>query len=360
MRKRRTAASSGNKEPIDSEDGGIVRGLAGPGASLDDAFSLLEKAPSTVEVTVHPHRPLRGGRFNLSPEQGSGHLDLTRIGRDVFVITGNFAYKNPRIEFVPGDGRMQFYFKLCGDLTLGVSRTERLRINRPSLLVYNQPVGVDMREWMAPRAKERFVAITFSPDYLIKNFIEPSSTTPSRLKTLAGARDGMVAYMQGPLTSTLFDLATRLVDNPYCGLVGLVYAEALTMELLCAAVHDFTAIAEAPSEEYGDRELKCLNSAREFLLKQFSPAPTIRQVSRYAGMSETPLKHGFKAVYGETIFDFSVRCRMQHALSLLRDRQMAVSRIAESVGYSHQSTFATAFRRHFGISPSAVRSNNGS
>jgi len=29
-------------------------------------------------------------------------------------------------------------------------------------------------------------------------------------------------------------------------------------------------------------------------------------------MNETALKRGFKAVFGETLFDFSVRCRMQH------------------------------------------------
>lgn len=46
---------------------------------------------------------------------------------------------------------------------------------------------------------------------------------------------------------------------------------------------------------------------------------------------------------------------MQHALTLLRERRLAVARIAESVGYSHQTSFATAFRRHFGMRPRDVR-----
>jgi AraC-like DNA-binding protein len=90
-------------------------------------------------------------------------------------------------------------------------------------------------------------------------------------------------------------------------------------------------------------------------MRQLSPAPTIRQVSRTAGMNETALKHGFKSVFGETVFEFSMRCRMQHALMLLRERGMPVARIAESVGYSHQTSFATAFRRHFGVRPRDVR-----
>src|SRR5467141_2502893 len=104
----------------------------------------------------------------------------------------------------------------------------------------------------------------------------------------------------------MFEIAAKLVDNPYSGAVRLVYTDAITLELLCAAVHGFATLSQTPSEEYSERDLRCLNAARALLLKQLSPAPTIRQVARVAGMNETSRKHGFKAVFGETIFDFSV------------------------------------------------------
>jgi AraC-like DNA-binding protein len=129
------------------------------------------------------------------------------------------------------------------------------------------------------------------------------------------------------------------------------------MELLCSAIAGFEGLSGMPAEQYTQRELKCLERAREFLMKQFSPAPTIRQVARVAGMNETTLKRSFKAVYGETVFDFSVRCRMQHALTLLRDHHMPVARVAEASGYRHQTSFATAFGRHFGLKPKDVRRN---
>ena len=90
-------------------------------------------------------------------------------------------------------------------------------------------------------------------------------------------------------------------------------------------------------------------------MTQLAPAPTIRQVARVAGMNETTLKRGFKAVYGETVSDFSVRCRMQHALTLLRDQQVSVKRVAAACGYRHQTSFATAFGQHFGLRPSDLR-----
>jgi AraC-like DNA-binding protein len=210
---------------------------------------------------------------------------------------------------------------------------------------------------MAPRAQERVVAITCRPEYLIQQFLTHTNTDASvRLQALASAKEGRLTYLRGPLSARMLNVASNLVNQPYRGILGLIFTEALTLELLCTAVHDFASSPEGPIEEYGEHDLKCLNAAREYLMRTFSPAPTIRQVSRSAGMSETPLKRGFKAVFGETISEFSVRCRMQYALALIRDGQLPVSRIAESVGYSHQSTFATAFRRHFGVSPSELGS----
>jgi hypothetical protein len=35
--------------------------------------------------------------------------------------------KNPCVEFVPGDGCIRFNFKLCGELTLGISGARERR-----------------------------------------------------------------------------------------------------------------------------------------------------------------------------------------------------------------------------------------
>jgi AraC-like DNA-binding protein len=90
-------------------------------------------------------------------------------------------------------------------------------------------------------------------------------------------------------------------------------------------------------------------------MRQLAPAPTIQKLARSIGMAEAAMTKGFKAVYGETILDFSLHCRMQCALTLLRDRHWSVDRVSDAVGYSHSTSFATAFRRHFGVRPIDVR-----
>jgi AraC-like DNA-binding protein len=332
--------------------------IAGAGHTLVDAFANLEHASSVERVSRHPCRNLLGARIALALEEGQGYWDFTQIGNDVYVVIGNFAYKDPRLEFIPGDGLVQFYFTLSGDLTLAVSRTEPLRLNRPSLLVYSQPKGMDMSEWTAPSAQERIVAISLRPQFLIDNFCGSSVEAPPQFQSFVSGTPGQFEYYQLPLNSQMFELATKLVTNPYAGILALVYTEAVALELLCAAIGSFQSLASLPTQQFSQRELRCLHLARGVLMKQLAPAPTIHDVARAAGMSETTLKRGFKAVFGETIFDFSVRCRMQHALTLLREERAPVARVAAAVGYSHQTSFATAFRRHFGIRPKDVRGNS--
>jgi AraC-like DNA-binding protein len=325
--------------------------IAGAGRSLPDAFANLEQSPHVSRLLGHPARDLVCARVTLAPEEGSGYWELTRIRNDLFIILSNFTYRNPRLEFVPGDGLVQFNFTLSGDLHYGVSRSGPLRFNRPSFHVWRQPVGVDMREWIAPGAHERMVSISVRPEFLREHLLPSQSDVPARLQAFLAAPGRQIDYCQLPLTTQMMEITTKLLENPYDGALYLTYVEALTLELLCTAVGNFGSLPETPTGEYSERELRALSAARQLLMEQLSPAPTLRRIARSVGLGEKALTRGFKTVYGETVFDFSLRCRMQYALTLLRDRHWLVDRVSEAVGYSHPTSFATAFRRHFGVRP---------
>lgn len=322
--------------------------------TLAEAFANLERAQRVERVWRHSRRNLLGARVSVLPEEGEGYWEFTRIREEMFVLVENFTYKDPRLEIVPGDGMIQFNYRLSGDLTLGVSRTEPLRLNRPSFLIWTQAPGCDIAEWTAPSAYERCVAISVHPEYFIDNFLTSATDAPEQLKAFITSR-GQINFCQTPLSSSMYELATKLVGNPYSGSLALVYTESLAMELLCSTVAMFDSLPSAPHQQYTARELSCLHAARSLLMKRFSPVPTIRQLAHAVGMNETTLKRGFKASFGETLYQFSVRCRMQHALTLLRDRQLSIAKVAELVGYNHHTSFATAFLRHFGIRPKDVR-----
>src|SRR5579871_3317067 len=126
---------------------GLFRGvLAGRGGSLPDAFRSLEGSPLLRPAVRHDRRDLFSARVPLEAGEGVGHWGFTRIRSALYVVIANLAYRQARLEYVPGDDLIQFYFKLSGDLTIEGIQGQALRINRPCLLVYQQPRGVDTRE----------------------------------------------------------------------------------------------------------------------------------------------------------------------------------------------------------------------
>jgi AraC family transcriptional regulator, transcriptional activator of the genes for pyochelin and ferripyochelin receptors len=351
-----TGRRGDSKDEARARNVGLFRTiLAGAGHTLADAFANLEQAPEVERMTRHLKRGLLGARITLPPDEGEGYWDLTRIRDDIYVVVANYAYKDLRAELVPGDGLVQFNFKLSGDMSLAVSRTQPLRWNRPSMLVWAQPTGVDISEWTAASARERYIIISMRPEFLAEHFLTSSVDAPQQLQAFVSNKREKIIYTQRPLSSQTFDVTTRLINNPFTGTLALVYTEALALELLCCAVQSFALTPGGPAEEYTERELKCLHMARGILSRQLAPPPTITKLARTVGMAKSTLTKGFKAVFGETILDFSLGCRMRHAMALMRDQSCSVAKASEAVGYAHPTSFTTAFRRHFGMRPIDVR-----
>jgi AraC-like DNA-binding protein len=343
-------------DPLKVADKGLFRTvLAGPGHTLAEAFANVERDPRVERVLRHHRLDMFGARVSLRPDEGEGYWELTRIRDELFIITQNFSYRDPRLEIVPGDGLVQFNFRLSGDLTIAVKRSVPMRFNRPSLLVWNQQRGSDVNEWTAPSACERAVSISMPPEFLVENFLAPNMVVPEQLQAFVAVNNRQVNHCQLPLSAKMFELANNIVNNPYTGSLALIYTEAIAIELLCCAVEGFVSLPSSPNERYSQHELQCLQQAREYLVRRLASAPTICQVARATGLNETTLKRGFKCIYGETLFEFSVRCRMQHALKLLRDQRLPVKHVAEATGYRHHTSFATAFLRHFGMRPKDIR-----
>jgi AraC family transcriptional regulator, transcriptional activator of the genes for pyochelin and ferripyochelin receptors len=329
--------------------------LAGTGHSLADVFANLEFTPHVQRVWRHAKRGLLSARASLASAEGEGYWELTRIRDEIYLVVADYAYKDRRVEIVPGDDLIQFAFKISGDMTLETEGSNPLRWNQPSLLIWAQPKGVDVTEWTASSAHERYVTISVRPDFL-KELLSTSSVELSeRLQAFISSGRKQVSYLQLPMSPMMFEAATKLIDNPFTGACGLIFTEALAIELLCCAAESFCSRTDAPSEEYSEHKLRRLYAARNILMQQFTPPPTIAKLARLVGMGESTLTKGFKYAFGQTISDFSLRCRMQRAMRLIGERGWSVSRASEEVGYSHATSFTTAFRRHFGIRPIDLR-----
>ena len=67
----------------------------------------------------------------------------------------------------------------------------------------------------------------------------------------------------------------------------------------------------------------------------------------------------FKQTFGISPLRYHTRLRIEHAKDLLALRTKSITNIGLTIGYSETSSFATAFRKLTGMTPTAYRRNLG-
>lgn len=79
--------------------------------------------------------------------------------------------------------------------------------------------------------------------------------------------------------------------------------------------------------------------------------PTLPELARTAGISETKLKRGFRMEYGSSVFEYLRKQRLDKARMLVEYGEMSVTQVALSIGFSSLSHFTCLFKSHCGVRP---------
>lgn len=88
---------------------------------------------------------------------------------------------------------------------------------------------------------------------------------------------------------------------------------------------------------------------------RFSHPFNIAEAARLVNLSQSRLRHLFKAETGKTFAEYLMHKRMERAQVLLGDTCLAVKQIMNQVGIADDSHFAHAFRKEYGVAPSYRR-----
>jgi len=149
----------------------------------------------------------------------------------------------------------------------------------------------------------------------------------------------------------------RLLDEiVHCGARGAprqLQLEAKGLELLAAWI-DHLEDDRSASARLSAHDVERLEQARKILLARMTTPPRLPELARLAGLNEAKLKAGFRAHFGETVYGYLRRYRLEEAYRLLSQGRYDVTEVAIRVGYANPSKFAAAFRTRFGLRPSQL------
>jgi AraC-like DNA-binding protein len=119
---------------------------------------------------------------------------------------------------------------------------------------------------------------------------------------------------------------------------------AHTYDSLLIRKKESTSIVRMPGYE------KVIN-ARNYIMSDWQKPPTIKRLSRFMGMSQTNAKILFKQVFGNTIYQYFKKKKMEIAYQMIKDTDSDMVEISKHLGYRNPSQFSADFKNHYGILP---------
>ena len=102
-------------------------------------------------------------------------------------------------------------------------------------------------------------------------------------------------------------------------------------------------------------QIETVKQVHAFLIEHFSEHYTIGDLSSHFDLSPTVMKKCFRGVYGEAVYAYMKKYRLQVAERLLRESSLSIGEIAAQVGYLNPNKFTSAFCAEYGMPPTAYR-----
>ncbi|TRZ46098.1 helix-turn-helix domain-containing protein [Robertkochia solimangrovi] len=88
------------------------------------------------------------------------------------------------------------------------------------------------------------------------------------------------------------------------------------------------------------------------------PLPSLRTLAHEYGTNEFKLKHGFKRMFGITVFQYLKQERLRKAYALVAYSETPFKQISKMTGFRYTSHFSKEFKRFYGFTPREIRQNN--
>lgn len=178
------------------------------------------------------------------------------------------------------------------------------------------------------------------------------------LKRIGGARLLAERRRVFHLPSELRAIALALRDAPVPEEARSTYRLGKSIELLCETVRLFEAEALAPMSGEGGlspADTRRVMAARRLIDERWTEKLTLESIARACGLNRAKLTRGFKDLFDCTVAEALAERRLTQASRLLLTTDLPVALVGYEAGYVNNASFARAFGRRFGRSPSLYR-----
>ena len=289
-------------------------------------------------------------RFHLENESGTGDITLYRAfpGIELVYNDMHMAYCNKHQQPAPyvmeinycKEGRCeclfsknQYCYMSAGDLSFCSLHESAHQSEFPTSHYHGITVTID------------FSAITEEMQMVLRLL----AVDLDRVKVLSRSEEFTIIRAD----STVEHIFSELYKVPPTIRRGYIRVKVLELLLILTGL-------ELPegSEKHASfpaAQIETIKQIHAFLVEHFSEHYPIDELSERFDISPTVLKKCFRGVYGDSVYAYMKKYRLQVAERLLKESRATIGEIALQIGYQNPNKFTSAFCAEYGITPTAYR-----
>lgn len=305
-----------------------------------------------------PFPPSCGIRVNPAAAGALGHRDFVLLDDGLAVIASDIRYTGQVVIEHPDRPLVKFHYRLTGAARIDFDQRGASPVAEHTGGALFMPKPLRKREIAFAGKHERSVTVVCSPQWLAREAGEELALISPALASYAQGQCREFFYLPITMRSGISQAVAALLSCELSGQARRLYFRAKANEILALSFEVLAAEHSQPEHvehRISKADFEHLREARDILQAELGAPLKVAELATRVGMNESRMMQLFKRLFGETVFDFSQRVRMEFAAKLLEATERPITEIAFEVGYDYPSNFTTAFKRHFGIPPKAVR-----
>lgn len=305
----------------------------------------------------------KGTSFDIRLRTGAGHFEKNEIHEDI----KEFIIREPHIEFVAEE-----------QISIGKAKSPR---SEAVLLIIED--NVELRHYLKSEFSTYFGIVESDevsagiksafeevPDLIICDLMLKNESGYTVVKTLkSDIRTSHIPIIILTAKTSLEDKlegirlgADDYITKPFN--FSLLHERVNTLLLNREKLREHYSIElpiEHTSETASPRlDKRFVNEFTAVVEKNVSNSVFgVPDICEELGLSRVQLYRKVKAILGYSVSDYITGVRMKKAKQLLSTSEYSVSEVASMVGYSSAAYFSTAFRNHFGVTPSDFKGSSG-
>lgn len=204
--------------------------------------------------------------------------------------------------------------------------------------------------------------LVYRSKYLQKIGCASDQLHPQLATLFQDAKQKLAFLHEGSYSVPAAECIIELMEVKYGGIVGSLYNESKTLELLSLQLQQYEddMVASNRPLKLKQSDLDRILAAEKLLTANLRDAPTIVELAKQSGINQQKLKQGFKKIFHKTINHYLRDKRLEVSRRLLEKGSSTIHQIAEQVGYNNSGHFARRFKEKYGLLPKEALGGNKS